>query len=120
MAVVTFTITQGDTAPPLEPTLRRADGTVQSLSDATGVTFTMRNAQDDTVKIDAEACTIVNAAGGVVRYQWTGTDTDTVGEFLGKFTVTWTSGTTTSFPTDPSEGDNYITVNVVDNAGTVG
>lgn len=121
MAAPTFTITQGDRAPTLRVTCKDASGAAVDLTNATSVTFTMRNASDGTVKINAAAGTFVNPrTSGVVDYAWGATDTNTVGTYNGKFTVTWADGTKTSFPTDQVTANNYIVVNVVDDAGTVG
>lgn len=121
MAAPTFVITQGNRAPALVATLKDAAGAVIDLTAATAVTFTMRNSSDGTVKVNAAAGTFVGTrTSGQVSYAWGTTDTNTVGTYQAKFTVTWSDGTTTSFPTDTSTANNYITVNVVDDAGTVG
>lgn len=115
-----FVITQGDRAPALVVTLLDAAGAPVNLTAASGVTFTMRDASLGAIKVNAGAATFVDQAGGQVSYAWAAGDTDTVGSYEAKFTVTWNDATQTSFPTDEGAQYNYITVTVVDDAGTVG
>lgn len=79
------------------------------LTSATSVDFIMRSADvpdTDTPKVKA-ACTIVDAANGIVSYHWGASDTDTVGDFNIEFEIAWSDGTTQTVPND---GYNTITV----------
>ncbi len=118
MAVPIFTITQGTTAPALEMTLLDPNGPVP-LTGATSVTFDMRNASDGTLTISGAAAVISDASAGKVRYNWAVGNTAIVGAYQGKFTVTWTDGKTTAWPTNPLSVENYIIINIVDNAQAV-
>ena len=121
MAAPVFTITQGDRAPALSIVAKDAGGNVVDMTNATAVTFTMRDASTGTVKINAVAGTFGSPrTTGVLDYAWATNDTDTVAVYQAKFTVTWGDGTKTSFPTNKVTADNYIEVNVVDDAGTQG
>lgn len=118
MAGPVFTITQGARSPSIGATLTDANGAV-NLTTASGVTFDMRLVADGTLKVDAGTATIVDAAAGKVAYPWATNDTNTVGVFQGKFTVTWADAKKTMFPTSKTPEDNYITINVVDDARAV-
>src|SRR5512146_596227 len=63
-----------------------SDGAPVDLSAST-VKFKMRAVGSSTLKVD-RAATIVNAAAGEVRYDWTGTDMDTAGDYLVYWEVT--------------------------------
>lgn len=60
--------------------------TGMNLAGAT-VTFRMRLRDTDVSKVSATA-TVIDAANGVVEYVWTGTDTDTAGEYEGDWRAT--------------------------------
>lgn len=77
---------------------------VKALQDLTGATLTLTlvNAADGSVKVNAAAATVVNAAG-IAGYEWQAADVDTPGKYL----VTWAvtiGGKGASFPVDPLEG----------------
>ena len=99
-----FIIKRDDTSRAFPSTLRtRAspndDWVVVDLTGAT-VRFHMRPAAEgSTVKVNALA-TIVNATLGQVEYQWAAGDTDTEGQFVGEWEVTFADGTIGTFPND--------------------
>ena len=72
------------------------NGSVVDLTGAT-VRFHMGDV------IDAPAI-IVNATGGVVRYDWATGDTDVAGSYRAEFEVTFVDGRIETFPNDTSIG----------------
>ena len=90
-----FQIKEGDLLPALESTLTDQDGVAVDL---TGGTLQFRFSK---IGVDGAttiaAATIVTAVDGKVSYTFTGTQTDTPGEYEGEFI--WTSsGSKQTFP----------------------
>ena len=92
-----FTLKAHDRLPSIQAVLS-SGGTPVDLTGATGVTFIMKAAQGNTVKVNS-AAVIVTPTGGVVRYDWLAVDTDTPGSYLAEWQVTWTGGKKQTFPT---------------------
>ena len=93
--MMAFTIKQNDTSPALQATLQDYAGTAISLVGAT-VRFHMKGL-DGSLAIDSPM-TITNAAGGVIRYNWQATDTDTAGTYNAEFEVTYSDLSVETFP----------------------
>jgi len=89
MADVSYVV--GDTAPSLFGTLTNADGTAFDLTGAT-VRFQMRWSIDRRFKVNSPA-TIINDAGGTVRYDWAVGDLDTEGDYVSHWLVTFGDST---------------------------
>lgn len=104
MARQTVWMKQGDLLPNLTAVLQDRSGPL-NITGGT-VKFIMR-AAEGSVKINASA-TIVTAASGIVQYTWSGSDTDTAGEFEGEFQVTL-SGKKETFP-----NTGYIPIIILD------
>lgn len=102
-----FYIKQNDTSPAIQATLKDVDGVAVNLAGAT-VRFHMRKQGATTAKVDA-AAVIVDDAEGIVRYNWTAADTNTVGTYQAEFEVTYTDNTVETFPNAA-----YLKVKVVD------
>jgi hypothetical protein len=73
------------------------DNGVVDLTNATSVRFMMGLEGSTTNKV-AAAATFVSRPAGTVQYAWTGTDTDTVGDYDGEFEVTWPGSKPETFP----------------------
>jgi hypothetical protein len=84
---------QGDNAPEIASTLHKEDDptVVVDLTEATGVRFQMRRADDRRYTVNAVA-TIDDAPAGKVSYAWGPNDLATPGTFLVQWEVTWAGG----------------------------
>jgi hypothetical protein len=103
--VDTFEIKSGDVEPPLDVTLL-SDTEPVDLSGIVGVRLRTRATEGGPILIDSPM-TVVDAANGLVRYEWQAGDTDVVGEFYAEYVVTWTEGEQTF----PDDGYHLIDVN---------
>jgi hypothetical protein len=99
-----FTIKQGDTSPALVASLTTGSGQPVSLAGAT-VLFHIRGTRSSTAK--TAPATVVDAANGRVRYEWTADDTAVAGDFECEFEVTYSDGSIETFP-----NDDYIEVTI--------
>lgn len=99
--VETFYVKQGDLLPVIEATLKDSNAQPVPLAGCT-VKFHMRPRSGGTVKINALATKIDDnvtpSTRGIVQYPWTGTDTDTAGNFDCEWEVTTAGGHTITFP----------------------
>ena len=84
-----FTIRQNDQLPSIAATLKNSDGTAIDLTGA-DVNFQMNSAAGAS-KVNA-AATVVTAASGPVQSGWAAGDTDTAGDFVGCWEITFASG----------------------------
>jgi hypothetical protein len=103
----TFYIKQNDTSPDLQVTCKDYSGTVVNVSGAT-VNFHMRNKTTGEVQVDGTG-SVVDGAGGVVKYSWSAGDPDTVGNFDAEFEIVYTDSKVETFP-----NNTFITVVVLD------
>lgn len=109
----TFTIKQGDLAPPLQATLTDSAGQALNLTGALSITFQMKerqHADNDAValKVDAAGSVVGDPTLGVVKYDWLGSDTADIAEYIAEFKVVQSDGKPRTVP-NPS----FITVRVV-------
>lgn len=93
-------IHQNDLEPPIEAILTEIDAngahTAVDLSGIVGVKFQMGR-RGGPVKINADA-NVVDATGGVVKYEWQDGDTDTAGDFECTWQIEVTAGRFRTFP----------------------
>jgi hypothetical protein len=106
-----FVIKQGDLGPDLDATLKDGTGAAVVLTGAT-VKFTMRKRGATTLKINEAAATIIDAAGGKIRYPWVAADTDTPGIYDGEFEVTFSGGEIQTWP-----NERHLEIQVVEQLG---
>jgi hypothetical protein len=115
---MSFTIKQGDTRPRVIATLYDNFGgagqAVINLSTASSVTFLMRavgSAAGDPPDVEG-ACSVTNAAGGVVEYTWQPGDTDVIGAYEAEFEIVWADGGVQTVP-----NASYLSVEVYGDLG---
>lgn len=99
-----MTIKQHDTWPPLDAVLSDQDGPID-LTTATTVKLLLKTATGGGT--GGGTCTITDAAGGGVRYEWQTADTAAIQSFNGEFEITWSNGEISTVP-----NDSYITVEI--------
>lgn len=92
-----FVIRKGDLLPELQATLTDQSGEAVDLTNTTGVRFHLRSPSQSSAKV-ASPATVVTPADGIVRYVWSGTDTDTPGRYWAEFEVTFSDGRKQTFP----------------------
>lgn len=117
MTTRTVLIKRTSMFPKITARLRNLDGTYVDLTTADSVTFTMRRLEEnqpDTLVFSGRACSIVNAAQGVVEYEWQSGDTDIAGAHVGDFEITWSPGVTEIIPTK-----GYVSVRILQSAGDI-
>lgn len=102
-----FTIRANDRLPSIAATLKNADGTPIDLTGAT-VKFQMSTAAGSN-KVNASA-TVVSAVAGTVQYDWIALDTDTAGDYVGCWEITFASTKKLTCP----NGSNYSITVVTD------
>lgn len=99
-----------DLLPSVTNTLEAPRGTPIDLTGC-AVKFIMTPTKSSTPKV-SRAAVIVDAVAGSVRYDWTGTDTDTVGSYRALWEITYPSGQTRSVPST-----GYLRVVIEDDLG---
>lgn len=99
-----FYIKQNDTAPSIEAILTDSSGRARSMTNASQVRFNMSK-EDGTNVITAGIGSIVNAAKGVVAYEWEAGDTASTGVHNAEFEITYVNGQRETFP-----NNSYIKV----------
>lgn len=101
----TFTVGQHDHGVPMKSSLVDGDGAPVNLSGAS-VHLAVSAGVGYPRIVDAQAV-VEDAANGAVSYTWTSTDTQTPGNYIASWEVTFADGSLESFP-----NDSYITVNI--------
>lgn len=104
-----ITLKRGDRNPSLEATLQQATGAPIPLHGVTQVKFLMKD--ENTLKIDSPV-TIIDAARGLVKYDWAAEDTDTVGNYQAEFEITFSDGKKMTVP-----NNGYIVVVILEDLG---
>ena len=94
------TMKRNDTRPFLDVSLQDVSGNALDLqASVSGITFTMKNLDDDSVAVQAQSATIIPETTGMVRYSWSPSDTSTAGTYVGEFQVLYNDGTKLTIPT---------------------
>lgn len=92
-----FYIKQNDTAPSIQAVLTDSAGKVRSMANASTVKFNM-STENGTNVIDHGTGSIVNAAKGIVAYEWQPGDTANIGIHNAEFEITYVNGQVETFP----------------------
>lgn len=92
-----FYIKQNDTAPSIEAALKDSNGRVKSMANASTVVFHMSD-ENGNILVENGLGTIVNAAKGVVAYEWQAGDTSNTGIHSAEFQIEYTNGQIETFP----------------------
>lgn len=92
-----------DLMPSFQVILRNDDAnkTPVDLTNALSIRFFMRVAGDENgpLKVNAPAFFVGSRTSGVVRYDWTGTDTDTPGLYQAEWEIMWAGNKPQTAPT---------------------
>ena len=88
---------QNDLKPAAQTTLTTDGTTPVDLTNATSVTFKMREWGSNTLKVDT-ASVVTDAVNGTVEYRWASGDTDASGTYYAEWQVLWNDGDTQTFP----------------------
>ena len=103
MASNSITMKRNDTRPFLDVVLQDVDGTALDLQNggvaASGITFTMKDLDNDVIKVNKQICEPIYQTTGMVRYSWDAADTNTAGTYVGEFNVLYNDGTNLTIPT---------------------
>lgn len=104
-----FSIKQFDNTPNLEAQLLDHQGQAVDLTGAT-VTFAMRSRDNGSLIITGPAV-VVDAANGIVAYQWQASNTAIAGAYFGEFTVSRANNSKETYP-----NSGYIDIYIVRSA----
>lgn len=102
-------VKQNDTRPAITYQALQGNGSPISLSGAT-IVFSMRNSQNQTIKVNRAGATIVNASLGTMMWTPASGNYDTIATYEGEFEVTFSDGGIQTFP----PGQRYIYIQVGD------
>jgi hypothetical protein len=112
MTTADLHIKQGDTLPDLVATLTDEHGGAIDLTNATSVTFIMR--QEGRNAVVSHTATITTPAQGKVTYAWQDGDTDIAGIFQAVFEILFSGGAILTVPTD-----GFITIEITDDISAI-
>ena len=93
-----FTIKQNDTLPQLKATLLNYDNTPYVIPAGATIRFVMKRQNNQQIKVSSTAVVVLDAAHGVIQYQWQPADTSDEGLFNFEFEVTLVNNLRITFP----------------------
>jgi len=91
-----FYIRQGDTSPAIRATLKDANKAPIDLTGST-LKFQMKTPLGTTFLLNSSG-SVISPTGGIAEYQWITGDTNTAGDMLASFEVTFPDGTIETYP----------------------
>lgn len=100
MPKITTTWTEGNTLEPLTFQLTDESGGGVNLASTDVTFFMLPQGEDQTLKVDAGECDIIDSANGWVKYEFADADVDTPGKYWIWFVRT-RGGKTQNHPVDP-------------------
>ncbi len=103
-------VKQGDTVRKFRRRLLDGNGVPANVTGAT-VVFSMRVKPSGTVKVNAQAATVVDGGGGLVEYGQVAADVDAANIFESEWKVTYSDGSIQRFPND-GYYDTIVTDNI--------
>lgn len=92
--------TEGDFGHTVEEILKDAHGTVVDLTGA-NVAYILHAPGATSDKVSAAATVVLPATNGQVKYTFTSGNTDTPGDYIERFRVTFSGGSVQYYPTEP-------------------
>jgi len=105
---MTFIIKQGDTAPAIKAQLLDSDEQPVDLTAVQDVRYFMRDRDQVIVnETMSGGVSVIDAQNGRVQYSWSDGDTDSPGQKISEFTVTYQSG---KEETLPNQGYIYVVI----------
>ena len=96
---LTHIMKRNDTLPSLGATFQDSSGVALNLTTASGVTFTMKQIEGDTLQVSSATATVNQASKGQVHYEFTSANTNTAGTYLAEFEITYNDGGKLTVPT---------------------
>ncbi|HEY4482160.1 MAG TPA: hypothetical protein VI489_04840 [Candidatus Brocadiaceae bacterium] len=101
-------IKQNDLLPIITATVKDEDDVVVDLTNASTISFSMRNQYTGTLKINAAAGAFVSKPAGTISYTWASGDTNTIGDYIAEFGIVWLTGNKPQ--TAPQATNLYISI----------
>lgn len=109
MAAIVYNVKRGDAIPVIGLEVLNSDGDPYDLSGTTAIFYMYTDDENRTAKINGvEAVVDPPGTSGLLTYQFSGTDTDTSGRYLGEFEVAFEGGVVGTFPS----GNDFIYINI--------
>jgi hypothetical protein len=103
-----ITLKQNDLLPVIVATVTDEDGAAVDLTNASSVAFYLRNQYTGVIKVNGSAGSFVSKPAGTVQYTWASGDTDTIGDYIAEFVITWLTGNKQQ--TAPQKINLYISI----------
>jgi hypothetical protein len=97
-----FQIKRNDTKPFLAVQFTDSTGSAIDLTDTTGISFNLATNDNQFTSVLSGAAVITGSTTGNVQYEWSASDTNRSGLYLGEFEATFNDATILTLPSDNS------------------